>query len=68
MLLALLLVLGGCATVPPITTVPSTSCDARMVDHNRRVCIEQGKGFLTPGAPGSCGSCVETIPMPSQLR
>ena len=52
--------LAGCASpaaAPEIRTVPTGRCDARMVDHNRRACLERGGAFITGGA-GTCGACV----------
>lgn len=59
-LVLLSFVLAGCAAPVaelPLRTVPSGTCDYRMVDHNRRACLERGLGFMEPGTPGSCGAC-----------
>lgn len=67
-LLALAFLLAGCASpvVVPLRTVPSQTCDQRMVDHNRRACAERGFDFLEPVAGGNlCGACVRAVPMPS---
>jgi len=58
------LILGlftACATPtsPPLPTRPSDTCDYRMVDRNRRACIERGGVFITTEAPGSCGACTK---------
>lgn len=58
-LLAFIWGLLGCetpTTAPPVMT-PSASCDARMIEHNARVCAERGKGFVMPTEPGRCGEC-----------
>lgn len=59
-LVVALFILAGCASAAPaptLRTVPSATCDQRMVEHNRRVCFERGSGFTEPAAPGSCGRC-----------
>ena len=54
-----LLLCAGCAPVSssPLPTRPSATCDVRMVEHNRRACVERGKVFEIPGVSAPCGVC-----------
>ena len=53
-----LILLAGCsAPVPLLPTTPSMSCDFRMVDHNRRACLQHGGTFLEPTETRLCGFC-----------
>ena len=55
------LVCAACASAetPPITTKPSTACDFRVLDLNKRLCAEQ-KGVLVviPNTSHPCGTCI----------
>ena len=53
--LLIAVILAGCAT-PGLTTTPTGTCDARMIEHNRRACAERQETLrITPSAP--CGTC-----------